>query len=204
MIRMRGVQDFEPLAMPGGRRRGAHRGLDNAIQRAGAQVMLCAGAHFLDRLEQARDIDVILGAAHDKRRIVHRHEAGMNFVDEGLELSLASRLFSHEIPFVHGDYTRLVCFAHHAGDLLVHCGDALFRIDHQTAEVRAYNALLRTHHTEDFHRVGDLGSVTNARCVDKHVTLRASLVRDIDSISRSSGDGAYECAFVPQNRVGQG
>src|SRR5204862_4790941 len=77
------------------------------------------------------------------------------------------------------------------------------KIDNQHAEIGAPNTSLRPHDTKNFDRAGVLAAPPDSSGVDEQKPPALALIRNIDRISRCSGQFAHDRTLSLHDRIDQ-
>ena len=87
------------------------------------------------------------------------------------------------------------------GDLRVLLGDAVARVDHDQAHIRALDGELCTHDGELLDAVVHAGLAADAGGIDKDILAVFVLKAAVDAVARRTGDVADDDALFAEDEV---
>ena len=174
---------------------------DEAVQRAGGDALLRAGADFLDGLEKTIERFASLRAEQQHGRVFDEEKLRLDLLQHGFQPLLVIGLFLDEIPLVDRDDARLFCLLDQPRDLLVLRSHAIHGVNHEAAQVRAADARLAAHDAENLDGIVALPARADAGGINEHVLVLAARVEDVHGVARRAADGRDERALVAEDAI---
>ena len=190
--------------------------VERAVQDRRGHLLAQLAGHVAHGLQQAVQLEAILGGGEDDRRIVQEEEPLLHPLAElgqrreallavvpvalleapGLDFLLPglAHILGHQVPLVHHDNAGPALLDDHVGDLLVLLGDPVERVDDQHGDVAPGDGILGPLDRAILDGVVDAPGLAHTRGVDQHVAFAARLRHDleghVDGVAGGSRDRA--------------
>lgn len=196
------VVEPEPVTLVADRLAPLDGVIDRAVEDRRGHLMAQLAGHVAHGLEQAVELEAVLGRGEDDRRVVQEEEPLLHPLAElgqrrealltvvpvallqapGPDLLLAglADIRRHQVPLVDHDDAGAAGLDDDVGDLLVLLSDPVERVDDEHGDVAAGDGILGAFDREILDRVVDAPGLAHAGGVDQHIPLAARLRDDLE------------------------
>ena len=196
--RLRHVIDLQAAALVRRRLDARLRVGEDVVEHAGGDAHGALVVDKVDELEQP--LGALAGQGRDEqhRRVGHEAQVAQDVLAHFFH---GAGLFVDQVPLVHNDDGRLARLVREAGDLRVLLRDAVARVDHDQAHIRALDGELGAHDGEFLNAVVHARLAPDAGGIDKDIFAVFVLKAGVDAVARRAGDVADDDALFAEDEV---
>ena len=190
--RLRHIIDLQAAALVRRRLDARLRVGEDVVEHAGGDAHGALVVDKVDELEQP--LGALAGQGRDEqhRRVGHEAQVAQDVLAHFLH---GAGLFVNQVPLVHDDDGRLARLVREAGDLRILLRDAVARVDHDQAHIRALDGELGAHDGEFLNAVVHARLAPDAGGIDKDIFAVFVLKAGVDAVARRAGDVADDDAL---------